>query len=96
MDEIVQALAQAGAFVIRLNGDAGFDLVVAAPSGTYIIKVGQQLGPNDIFVKTAVEQAGGGYFVIETAQEALELVSGHWAAAMKSIEQGARHELQHC
>jgi hypothetical protein len=95
MDEIVQALAQAGAFVIRLNGDAGFDLVVAAPSGTYIIKVGR-LGPNDIFVKSAVEQAGGGYFVIETAQEALDLVSGHWVAAMKSIEQGARHELQHC
>lgn len=90
-NEIVRALEQAGALVLKMDRNReGFDLLVVAPAGNTIMRVGADpLTAFEALIKIGIETVGGAYYVVETPEQALSLVRGDPQTIMKLIENGA-------
>lgn len=95
MDEMIKALQSAGVFVLEMSRfRSGFDLLAIGPSGSYILRYGDEpLTSFEALVKAGVEAAGGGYYIVRNPQEAIDLVRGDALATCGIIERGAKYEL---
>lgn len=95
MQAMIAALEDAGAFVLLMDRrKTGFDILASTPTGSYILRIGDEpLTALESLVKSGIDAAGGGYYVVSDPREAVDLVRGEWATALSVIENGARHEL---
>jgi len=74
---IIDALEAAGAFVRQMRVGAGFDLLVIYQGVTHVMEVkqpGGKLTPNEKLTQSKVIIAGGSYHIVNTIDDALEII----------------------
>jgi hypothetical protein len=88
---IVAAMKKCGAYVGKMDKNAGFDLLVSSPRGVHIVEVkdpkqGWALTKNEAAVKREIELAGGAYYIVETPEEAVGLLMDDREVVFKLLE----------
>ena len=79
--EIITVAKHAGAHVIQMDKNAGFDLLVVHPKGVFIVEVKNpdlkwKFTQAEEAQMRRVERAGQEYHVVELAEDFIEMLNG--------------------